>query len=52
MRTNVALNQGGSDARHKELRGRSHTKETCKVNKICQETVMQTKRRGWSFQRK
>lgn len=50
MRSDAALKEEGSDVRHKELHGRSHTKETCRVNKICQETVMKTKRRGWCFQ--
>lgn len=46
MRSDVALSEEGSDVRHKELHRRSYRKETCRVNKICQETVMKTKRRG------
>lgn len=42
----MALSEEGSDVRHKELHRRSYRKETCRVNKICQETVMKTKRRG------
>lgn len=50
MRSNVALNEEGSDVRHKELHRRSYSKETCRVNKICQETVMKTKCRCSRFQ--
>lgn len=43
MRSDVAEKQEGRD-------GRSRTKEACRGNKICQETVMKTKRRVWCFQ--
>lgn len=44
MRRNVALNEQRSMVRHEELYGRkSYGKETWRVSKICQETVMITK---------